>query len=396
MSRVPVTRHAELPDRFRIERSLRLPEYGPRILFFSGGNALRETSRELKRYTHNSVHLITPFDSGGSSAKLRESFGMLSIGDLRNRLMALADESAMGGEALTRLFARRLAEDEDDATLRQRLDELAAGESDAMEDLPRPIRHIVATHLNHFRARMPESFNLRGANLGNLVLAGGLLFHDGDVDANLYLFSRLVQARGTVLPIITGSYQLRGQLADGRTLVGQHLLTGKEVPPLDSPIVEFDLVSDDDHQRSVHPTIRKQEAQLIARSDLIVFPMGSFYSSVLANLLPSGVGQAVRQASCPKIFIPSAGRDPELLGKTLGDTVEALLLALRRDAGAKVPADQLVDYLLLDPDVKRYALILDLDRVRALGVKIVHLPLGGSPSEGFSPRRICELLVSIS
>ena len=85
-----------IPDSRRVERCLRLPEFGPRLFFFSGGSALKETSQVLKRYTHNSIHLSTPFDSGGSSAVLREAFHILGVGDIRNRMMALADESALG------------------------------------------------------------------------------------------------------------------------------------------------------------------------------------------------------------------------------------------------------------------------------------------------------------
>ena len=46
--------------------SVLLPALGPRLVFFTGGTALRGLSRSLTRYTHNSVHLVTPFDSGGS------------------------------------------------------------------------------------------------------------------------------------------------------------------------------------------------------------------------------------------------------------------------------------------------------------------------------------------
>ena len=51
----------------------RLRARAPRILFFSGGTALRETSRKLVRHTRNSIHLVTPFDSGGSSAVIRQA-----------------------------------------------------------------------------------------------------------------------------------------------------------------------------------------------------------------------------------------------------------------------------------------------------------------------------------
>src|SRR5690606_34394834 len=95
-AKVRVSRVAQVPDRVRREQCLREPTPGPRLLFFSGGTALRAISETLTGYTHNSIHLITPFDSGGSSAKLRDAFDMLAVGDLRNRLMALADKTVKG------------------------------------------------------------------------------------------------------------------------------------------------------------------------------------------------------------------------------------------------------------------------------------------------------------
>ena len=111
MSDLTVRRAVEMPDPLRIGRYRRAPEFGPRVLFFSGGTALTEISRALKYYTHNSIHLVTPFDSGGSSAKLRQAFDMPSIGDLRSRLMALADEAVTGYPEIYRLFGYRLPKD---------------------------------------------------------------------------------------------------------------------------------------------------------------------------------------------------------------------------------------------------------------------------------------------
>ena len=90
--RLKIIREVDIPDPYRLELYKRVPELGPRILFFTGGSALRKTSRELIKYTHNSIHLITPFDSGGSSAVIREAFAMPAVGDIRNRLMSLADQ----------------------------------------------------------------------------------------------------------------------------------------------------------------------------------------------------------------------------------------------------------------------------------------------------------------
>jgi 2-phospho-L-lactate transferase/gluconeogenesis factor (CofD/UPF0052 family) len=44
---------------------------------------------------------------------------------------------------------------------------------------------------------------------------------------------------------------------------------------------------------------------LIREAELICYPMGSFYSSLIANLLPKGVGKAVSRNPCPKVFIPN-------------------------------------------------------------------------------------------
>ena len=67
------------------------PDGGSRILFFSGGTALAPVAAELSRHTRNAVHVITTFDSGGSSAELRRAFDMPAVGDIRARIMALAD-----------------------------------------------------------------------------------------------------------------------------------------------------------------------------------------------------------------------------------------------------------------------------------------------------------------
>lgn len=198
MSRARVTRSVEIPDPFRINRYRKTPELGPRILFFSGGTALGATSRQLKRLTHNSVHLITPFDSGGSSAKLRAAFGMPSIGDLRNRLMALADESITGHPEVFRLFNTRFPVESDAPPLRQRLEHLVNGEDPSIRAVPNPMRRLIRNQLGYFIDHMPGDFDLKGASIGNLILAGGYLNNHKQLDPIIFLFSQLVGVLGTV------------------------------------------------------------------------------------------------------------------------------------------------------------------------------------------------------
>ncbi|MBI3319524.1 MAG: YvcK family protein, partial [Candidatus Omnitrophica bacterium] len=66
-------------------------EKGPRIVAMGGGTGLSTLIHGLKPYTTNITAIVTVADDGGSSGRLREEFGMLPPGDIRNCLVALAD-----------------------------------------------------------------------------------------------------------------------------------------------------------------------------------------------------------------------------------------------------------------------------------------------------------------
>ncbi len=65
--KIRLCREISLPDPIKVARYARDPAYGPRLLFFSGGSALRPLSRELINYTWNSIHIITAVDYSGTS-----------------------------------------------------------------------------------------------------------------------------------------------------------------------------------------------------------------------------------------------------------------------------------------------------------------------------------------
>ncbi|MDJ0784237.1 MAG: 2-phospho-L-lactate transferase CofD family protein [Desulfosarcinaceae bacterium] len=161
--RIRLTRSIPLPNPVAVARCQRLPELGPRILFFSGGTALRQLSRELVAYTHNSIHLITPFDSGGSSAVLRRAFDMPAVGDIRNRLMALADRSFTGNPHIVDLFAYRFSKGAANQDLHTAYATMADGQHPLVAVIPDPMRKIIRQHLYDFQQRMPTGFDLRGA-----------------------------------------------------------------------------------------------------------------------------------------------------------------------------------------------------------------------------------------
>lgn len=396
-TRARITRTARLPDPTRVALYRRAPEFGPRLLFFSGGTALRELSEVLVEYTHNSIHCITPFDSGGSSAVLRRAFAMPAVGDVRNRIMALADRSVTGNPAVFDLFAHRLPKDGDQADLAARLARMATGDDPLVRRIPDPLRKIIRMHLRFFEDARPVDFDLRGASIGNCILTGGYLNYNRQLDPVIYLFMKLVEARGVVRPTINADLHLACELADGRVVVGQHRMTGKEVAPLDAPITKLWLAANLDDPTPVSAQLREKNVTLIEGADVICYPYGSFFSSVLANLLPRGVGGAVAATDCPKVYIPNLGRDPEQRGLTAARQAEMLLATLRGGCDGDCPRERLLRFVLVDTKGGRYETRLDIEGLRKLGLEVVDAPLVREDRpDRFDPRRVAEVLLSLA
>ncbi len=395
MVRIRISKEAVIPNPVKLSRYERSPELGPRILFFSGGTALRGLSQRIIRYTHNSIHLITPFDSGGSSAKLRQAFGMPAIGDVRNRLMALSDQSIHGNPEVVALFTHRLPKDLPAQELRAALETMARGRHELVSAIPDPMRKIIRHHLRVFREWMPPTFDLSGASIGNLVLTAGYLENRRHMDPVIYIFSKLAEVRGIVRPIVSDDLHLAADLEDGTTVFGQHNITGKETAPLTSPIRELRLVRDATGTLPVTAPIREKVAEFIAQAELIVFPIGSFYSSVVANLLPQGVGRAVAANPCPKIFVPNVGHDPEAVGLGTADQLRILLKYLRRDApeAAGLP----INFVLMDLARGKYPVEPDRRAILARGAELVDCPLV-DPEDGtrHDPALLAEALLSLT
>ncbi|KEA61830.1 hypothetical protein ADIMK_3977 [Marinobacterium lacunae] len=397
MARVRVTRSLTIPDTLAVSRYRKIPELGPRILFFSGGSALTGLSRTLKNYTHNSIHLVTPFDSGGSSAKLRDAFGMPAIGDLRSRLMALADESVLGHPEVFELFTYRLPGNQPNTVLRERLHAMATGKDPLVAAIVNPMRRLICNHLGFFLEAMPRDFDLSGASIGNLILAGGYINNHRDLEPILFLFSKLVNVQGTVRAIVNDDLHLRAQLADGTTVVGQHLITGKEAPPLTSPIVSLSLCESLAEPVDATTQVRKRNRKLIQQADLICYPQGSFYSSLIANLLPEGVGRSIARNDCPKVYIPNQGSDPEQLGMTLEDCITTLLDYLKRDEAGGLKVSDLLNFVLIDSKCGHYPGGIPYRLFDSLGIQVIDLRFIDRTKEGrYDNERLVTTLLSLS
>jgi CofD-related protein of GAK system len=398
MKTLSISKDIRIPDPAKLAASKQAPAYGPRVLFFSGGSALRQLSHKLIGLTHNSVHILTPFDSGGSSAELRKAFAMPAIGDIRNRLVALTDQGLTGNPELSRLFASRLPKNESTEQLERRLAALLDGSHTSLDGLPESVRTIVLHHLNVFARSKPEDFDLRGASLGNLILTGGYLELGRQLEPVIHLYSKLADVRGLVRPVLDLPLHLTAWLENGQVIQGQHLLTGKQAEPIRSPVAEIAVSREDSPDVPVREHVSQELQALIASADLICFPMGSYYSSLQATLLPAGVGRSVARAGCPKIYLPSTGFDPETVGLSLSDQVERLIDRLLADCPTGTDPHQVLDLVVLDSDHSQYQEPEALEAVcRRTGVRRLDYGLvTPSSSPSIDPDRLIDVLISLA
>lgn len=347
------------------------PKQGPRILFFSGGTALRGLSRELIAHTHNSVHVITPFDSGGSSAVIRQAFAMPAPGDMRNRLMALADRTHSGNPEVFELFATRLPKHGDEYDLDMDLAEMAMGRHPLVAVIPEPMRSIICEHITEFMECMPEDFNLHGASIGNIILTAGYLKGGGTFPPVLRTFGKLAKVKGMVLPVAEVDLHIAAELENGETVCGQHRLTGKAHAPLTSPIKRMWMAQGIDDPTPTSCEANPAVLNAIAQADLICLPMGSFYSSIMANLLPDGICEAISKSPRPKVYIPNLGQDPEAIGLSTTELAKRL--------AATIP----LSHILVDSEHGVYPGGLDVPTLSELGLNVCDAPLVTDSSQPY-------------
>ncbi|MCF8097583.1 MAG: 2-phospho-L-lactate transferase CofD family protein, partial [Desulfarculaceae bacterium] len=249
---------------------------------------------------------------------------------------------------------------------------------------------------NYFLMAMPSDFNLAGASIGNLVLVWGYLNNGRPLDPVIFLVSKLAPVRGVVRPVVNQDLHLAARLADGRLVLGQHRLTGRSEPPLGSPIVELGLNQGLDCERPATAEIRPKVKHLIAEAELICYPVGSFYTSLLASLLPGGIGQAVAANTCPKVFVPGTAPDSEVLAGGVAQRAAELMAALGGQDGPMRPEGRVLDYVLLDGGWSDYPGGLGRRALEEMGLRIIEADLMTPDSAPLTDGRLlAEALLSL-
>ena len=209
-------------------------------MVIGGGTGLSVLLRGLKEYTSNITAIVTVGDDGGSSGRIREEFGMVPVGDVRNCIVALSDRE------------------------------------DLMEQI--------------FDYRFRQGEGLDGHSLGNLLLVAMAhltgSFHDAVSDIN-----EVLQIRGKVLPVTDEPITLKAILDDDTEIIGESCVSQAE-----RPIVRLTIEPED-----VQPLDEALEA--IGQAEAIVLGPGSLFTSIIPNLLVDGIVDAILKSSAMKFYV---------------------------------------------------------------------------------------------
>ncbi|OGZ08388.1 MAG: hypothetical protein A2942_03020 [Candidatus Lloydbacteria bacterium RIFCSPLOWO2_01_FULL_50_20] len=213
-----------------------------KIVVIGGGTGTFTVLSGLKHYHAELTAIVTMADNGGSTGRLRDEFGVLPPGDLRQCLVALSDAD----QVMRKLFNYRFDRGE-----------------------------------------------LKGHAFGNIFIST-LEKVTGSLDKALDVAGRILNIRGRVIPVTLSKVGLVVRLKNGKVLYGESALS------------DYQLVSRFGVEKIfLTPKAKANPKALRAlkEADLVIVGPGNLYASLIPNFLAPGVGSALASSKAKKIYV---------------------------------------------------------------------------------------------
>lgn len=213
------------------------------IVVIGGGTGTFVALTGLKKHTDRLSAVVTTMDSGGSSGRLRDELGVLPPGDIRQCLVALSTSS----EQMRSLFNYRYTEG-----------------------------------------------SLKGHTFGNIFLST-LEKSSGSLKEAIKEVGNILRIKGKVVPVTFDKTDLCVELENGDQIVGE-----THIDTWESPIERA-------HIRRAYlktpATVNQDAVRAIQSADIILIGPGDLYTSIVPNLLVSGISEAIQKSQARKIFV---------------------------------------------------------------------------------------------
>lgn len=284
-----------------------------KVVVLGGGTGISYLLKGLKDFPVDITAVITVSDNGRSTGKLREEFHIPAIGDIRKVITNLSQ-----------------------------IDE--------------PIKEMMSYRFNTFS-------DLDGHAVGNLILTA-MLDITGSLQESIKSLSKLLDVRHKVLPISEDSdLTLMGLDKDGNVIEGEEQITQAHH--------QFEKIF-----YKNEPKVIPEVIKAIEEADLIIFSMGSLYTSILPNIICKDVKKAFNKAKAPIMYLSNIVTQPgETDGFTVGDHVKLLNKYLDKKKVEVVIAN---NKKISDAMAKKYEseeqkdpVLIDYDALKELDVELI-------------------------
>lgn len=191
--------------------------------------------------------VVSMMDSGGSTGRLRDEYGVLPPGDVLKCILALSPY---------RDFAR-----------------------------------------NIFLRRFVEDRRLKGHTAGNMLLTM-LSQYTGSFPSGINALAEILESKGAILPVTVDRATLVAELTDGSRIFGESAIDRPEGSQRES-IRDVFLVPHHGDSISVHPPV----IDAIFEADVILIGPGDLFTSIIPNFIVPGVTEAIQKTSAHLIYL---------------------------------------------------------------------------------------------
>jgi uncharacterized cofD-like protein len=284
-----------------------------KVVVMGGGTGISYLLRGLKDFPVDITAVITVSDNGRSTGKLRQEFHTPAVGDIRKVITHLSQTDE-------------------------------------------PIKDMMSY-------RFKTSSDLDGHAVGNLILTA-MLDITGSLKDSIAYLSKLLDVRHKVLPISEDSdLTLCGLDEDGNEIEGEEQITQAHR-----------------HIEKIYykhePKVLREVIEEIHKADLIIFSMGSLYTSILPNIICKQVQEALDNSDAPIMYLCNIVTQP---GETDNFTVSDHLKTLEQYLGkgsidivvastTKISQHIIDKYRRLE---EKDPVIIDADKVKEMGIELI-------------------------
>lgn len=288
------------------------------IVIIGGGTGTFTLLAGLRKFPSDNTVIVSSADDGGSTGILRRELGVMPLGDIRQCLVGLSYTDSIMRE----IFSYRF-----------------------------------------------DKGSLAGHTTGNIILAA-MEKTTGSIEQAISLAGKMLNIRGDIIPVTLFPAQLSAAYADGKKITGEHEIDEPR-SIRKAPITALAL--------SPPGPANPKALAALKKADAIIFGPGDLFTSVLPNVLVTGVREVIAASRAKKILIANIMTKP---GQTDGFRASDFVRALNgylAEKGAPHQVDTAIvnnrkpNVLLLAAYKKQRAAYVEPDSaaIKALGVAAI-------------------------